>query len=160
MAPKRVIRAGKRGTIRFGYPNAPTAWDKCKILRDRVLAKKGMVRDVQGRAFVTANLQNCKLNKIILREYMMVMKERGTTKIGVLAELAVPLQAFAAMQDVDIPFKVHQDSWAVKRLLSFLRRKWNRDETPRDTLIHIARMSPLKMPRVFISKVGCIACFF
>ena len=121
-----------RGKVRFDYPAAVPEWEKHRDIRDRVMAKKGMFMDTQGRGFVSATLPNSKLNRIFLKQYTTRMVEKKTTKVGSLDELKQPIKEFHDVLKVDCPFRQHQDTWAAKRLLGLLRRKFVREEEPRD----------------------------
>jgi hypothetical protein len=128
-SPKR--KTGRKS--RQIYGRAAQSWDKQKLIRDRLLTKKSMFRDSDGKGFCKTSLTNCFINYDLLKEYTSAMAREHTIMIGTLSELKGPLKEFQKMQRVDNPIFAHQDAWTAKRLLGLLRRKWQRDEAPRET---------------------------
>ena len=132
MAPKIGSKSKKiRGKVRFGFPRAVESWESNNYIRERLKKKLGLPADVDGKGFVAQSMANIKVNFPVLVEYTKEMQKQGVTRIGSLAELAAPLAELYDSWDIKEPFRLHTDTWAVKRLLNLVYRKWHRDESPR-----------------------------
>mgnify|MGYP007004417846 FL=1 len=137
MAPKPVVRyPGKKGSGKKLHTVAKDILVST-IMKQRILEPGLMLRSHTGSAFVDQSLQNLTYNFGCLKPVTKFMAEHGLTKIHSVDALGALFWKCYRLAGRDgTPANrhlAHQDAWAAKRLLGLIRRKWQREEFPRDT---------------------------
>ena len=120
-----------------GFSKLPEQWDAVPNLRRR--AAKGrslLVSAVKDMNQILGNIKNVAENSDVLRPIVETMTSAGnleTPSIEVLSPLILEFYGLASHPSPEQAAALaHQDAWGVKRCLTLLRRKWSRQEMPKD----------------------------
>jgi hypothetical protein len=141
MAPKpRVRYPGKKGSGKKLHTVAKDIMVST-IMKQRIMEPGRMMRSHTGSGFVDQSLQNLTFNFGCLKPVTKFMAEHGLTKIHSVDALGALFWKCYRLAGRDgTPANrhlAHQDAWAAKRLLGVIRRKWQREEFPRDTRLNL-----------------------
>jgi hypothetical protein len=141
MAPKTRVRyPGKKGSGRKLNTVARDILEST-IMKQRIMEPGFMLRSHTGTGFVDSSLQNLTFNFGCLKPVTKFMAEHGLTKIhsvDALGALFWKCYCLAGREVTPANKRLaHQDAWAAKRLLGVIRRKWQREEFPRDTRLNL-----------------------
>ena len=98
-----------------------------------------MVSAVKGVSHVLGNIKNAAENRDVLLPLVRCMAQMGrvdTPSIEVLSPLVIEFYSLAGYPDpAGLEAVAHQDAWGIKRCLTLLRRKWSRNEVPKELRI-------------------------
>ena len=115
----------------------PTAWEGIRSIRNQIQGGRSlMVSTVAGMAGVLGNLKDCSENSECLMAILERMKASltcdtpGVDILSVACRVALELCRYDDQEG--LAAVAHRDAWGMKRCLSTLRRKWARNETPKD----------------------------
>ena len=92
----------------------------------------------QRREYVAASLKNLSFNAPKLRAMTKRLQIVPTCRTPTIDELKKPIAAFYSRNgkpESDHFFAVHNDACTAKRMMARLRRKFSKDETPRETYL-------------------------
>ena len=119
-------------------------WEKEKGLRQLALKGQGIMQGVRRKVdqveVCVGTLRCAARNSFIIKTVTQRMVQHGVVKCPPLGRLFGQMLAFhqqnGPLTDQNILAVAHSDAWGLKRLMSFCRRKWARDETPRVACLH------------------------
>ena len=122
----------------------PQLWDATWHFRNRSLMGQNLTRGLflPGRSgeVVVGSLECCGLNHDLLRPVVKLMGDRGcifTPPVHLLQAAALEFHSACGFPDADALRLVgYDDGWGLKKMLTFLRRKWSKDENPREALLN------------------------
>ena len=112
-------------------------WEECFRLRTQVAQGKSLMLSTSvGSTSCLGNLKDCAENYEPLKATLGKMLISRTLDTPPIDNISVACREFLAMAhypDSDgVPAIAHRDAWSLKRCLSTLRRKWSRQEVPKD----------------------------
>ncbi|CAE7318475.1 unnamed protein product [Symbiodinium sp. CCMP2592] len=122
----------------------PVLWENNRAFRERSLNGQSLLRGIHqpghgDREVVLGNIQCCKLNGEVLKVVLKLMGDEGcifVAKVYLLHAAALEFHSNSGYPEAaSLGAVAHSDGWGLKRMLSFLKRKWMRGQTPRDRLI-------------------------
>ena len=118
----------------------PSSWEDHRQFRTACMEGRSLTVGVFLKEFgdqevVLGTLACCKLNVKLLRALLDCMATTPCIFNPPLHVLQAALLEFYALNHFpdpdDLAAKAHKDGWGLKRMLSFLRRKFTRTEMPR-----------------------------
>ena len=119
------------------FSKIPEQWDAVPSLRRR--AAKGrslLVSATTGIKQILGNVKNIAENYEVLKPIVETMTNVGNIETPGIDTLSPLLLEFYGLASYPSPEEAaglaHQDAWGVKRCLTLLRRKWARQEIPKD----------------------------
>ncbi len=116
-------------------------YDACREIRLRFKENFSIVRETNGAAFVSASLKNMVLNSSVLMPVLEEMKIFGDLEFASIDEVKAALRKFYRAELPDeskwkqLETNIHGDATTIKRLLSGVKRKWSKPETPKDPCV-------------------------
>ena len=122
--------------------DVPSAWEDNRQLRWRSIEGKGLAAGVMLPRFgkqevILGTLDCCKLNAKLLRILLDRMAKTAcifNPPLHILQAACMEFHADNGFPDPNgLASKVGVDGWGLKRMLSFLRRKFSKPEMPRVT---------------------------
>ena len=125
--------------VRVCFDGLGAAWENIPSLRRLADAGKGlMVPTVPGMTACLGSLKEAKENYHALKAVLQIMAAAGSVDTPGIEVLSGCCRNFLELGrypiEADIPMVAHRDAWSLKRCLTFLRRKWARQEYPKDCL--------------------------
>ena len=113
-------------------------WEAQATLRRRASKGKSlMVSTLRDVPQVLGNIKNVAENHEVLLPLVKRMSAAGaldTPAVETLAGFVLEFYSLAGYPDpVRAHALAHQDAWGIKRCLTLLRRKWSRQEMPKDS---------------------------
>ena len=129
-------------------------WESVRELRQRAHSGRsimlGVRRKVDLQEVCLGTLRCASLNYDILRIVLKRMALNGILANPPLGRLYSEFLGFhqqnSTLDGNAVASIAHSDAWAMKRLLTFMRRKWSRTEMPRDTWLCGAPCSVVSCP--------------
>jgi hypothetical protein len=115
-------------------------WDQKLAYRVKARKQELLITSDKGEPYVPATLANCKHNHEMLAGYTQIMCETGKMCTSHIESIKAPLLKFYTMQGTlrdDAKLSIHAQAWAIKRMLGVMKRKWSREECPRDLCLQI-----------------------
>ena len=101
---------------------------------------QGVRRKVDQVEVCVGTLKCAARNSWIVKTVTGRMAKEGVVKCPPLGRLFAEMLSFhqqnGPLTDQNILAVAHSDAWGLKRIMSFCRRKWVRDETPRVAWLH------------------------
>ncbi|CAJ1397021.1 unnamed protein product [Effrenium voratum] len=124
-------------------PSLPALWESQRALRQRSISGKPLVTGIMSRRHgveVCVGSMACvKLNHEVLKPITSAMAESACLQTPGLELLFHEVLAFHVSagypDEKQMAAVAHADAWGLKRMLNFLRRKWYKEETPRDAMV-------------------------
>lgn len=111
-------------------------WEAQRDLRQRCANGGALMVNPRGQGGVLGNLASAKANVAVLSAITGRMAAHGILKaapVDVYSNMVLDFYVAANYPKMSLaPSLAHQDAWGIKRCLSFLRRKWMRNEVCRD----------------------------
>ena len=120
----------------------PEALECRRELRDRSLNGHNLLRGIRQPGHGTAevvqgSLDCCRLNHVALGVLLKVMADNACIfipKVFILQGAMLEFHSNSGYPDPDtLGAAANSDGWGLKRMLSFLRRKWKRQEKSRES---------------------------
>ena len=115
----------------------PASWESVRKLRSQ--SSRGFsvfVSTVEGQTSCRGNKKDCSVNYdalMCILELMLASRTVDTPGVDKLSEVCKDFLEMSNFPDKSaIPVVAHRDAWSAKRCLTFLKRKWARNETPKD----------------------------
>ena len=125
-----VRRAASLATV-------PMEWESHPILRTR--AKQGMslmTSTSPGIVHCLGSLKDCSENHAVLMpvlQGLLAAVTLDTPSVDLLGAKCKTFLQLAAYPDMSAVSAIaHRDAWSLKRCLTTLKRKWSRQEVPKD----------------------------
>ena len=120
------------------FSNIAEEWEAQAPLRRRASKGKSlMVSTVKEVPQVLGNTKNVAENSDVLMPLIKRMAAAGileTPSVETLSPMVLEFYALAGYPDpAGAPALAHQDAWGIKRCLTLVRRKWSRQEMPKDS---------------------------
>ena len=117
--------------------NLPQKWENVRELRGQVADGRSlMLSTVAHTNSCMGNLRDCSANYYALLEVlncMVLSCTIRTPKVDVLGVACTEFLQLARYPDASTLVAIaHRDAWGIKRCLSTLKRKWMRNEVPKD----------------------------
>ena len=115
----------------------PRAWDQRRELRERSINGQNLLRGLRqpghgSLEVVAGTLDCCKLNVEAIGAVLKLMADNAcifVPKVFMLQAAAIEFHGLAGYADPDsLGAAASSDGWGLKRMLSFLKRKWRRSE--------------------------------
>ena len=115
----------------------PKAWDQRRELRERSINGQNILRGLRQPGHgaldvISGSLECCRLNLEALGAVLKLMGDNGcifVPKVFMLQAAAIEFHSLAGYADPDsLGCAANSDGWGLKRMLSFLKRKWKRGE--------------------------------
>ncbi|CAE7304557.1 unnamed protein product [Symbiodinium necroappetens] len=122
----------------------PAVWDGVRAYRERSLNGMNLLRGIVLQAYgpdpvVVGNLECCKVNSDILATILKIMGDVGcifVPRVFLLQGACLEFHCNAGYPEaLSLGGAAYSDGWGLKRMLGFLKRKWMRDQKPRDRTI-------------------------
>ena len=112
-------------------------WDAQPLLRRRAAKGKALlVSTLKDVPQVLGNIKNMAENSDVLKPIVLRMSAEGildTPSVETLTAVVLEFYSLAGYPDpLGAHALAHQDAWGMKRCLTLLRRKWSRQEIPKD----------------------------
>ena len=115
-------------------------WELLRPLRQRAAVGRsllvGVRRKTDSAEVVVGTLKCAQLNCEMVRRLTLRMAKHGVIKNPPLGRLYHEFVSFhqqnGPLTGDDVLVASHADAWGLKRILTLMRRKWSRDEMPRD----------------------------
>ena len=123
----------------------PDVWDQNRHFRNRSLAGQTLTRGLflpsRGKKeVVCGSLECCSLNSDLLRTVVRLMADHGcifTPPVYLLQGACLEFHSNAGFPDANaLGAAGDHDGWGIRKMLTFLRRKWSKTEMPRETWIN------------------------
>ena len=117
-------------------------WEATIGLRRLAAAGKGLVVPTAvGLAGCLGSIKDCRENYDCLKCVLQIMAAAGSVDTPPVEILGVSTREFFELAhypiENDIPAIGHRDAWSIKRNLTFLKRKWVRQEYPKDSILKL-----------------------
>ena len=118
----------------------PILWENNRAFRERSLNGQTLLRGISepghgDREVVIGNIVCCKMNNEVLKIVLKLMGDNGcifVAKVYLLQAAALEFHSNSGYPEAaSLGVVAHSDGWGLKRMLSFLKRKWMRNQTPR-----------------------------
>lgn len=112
-------------------------WDSERDLRARYKEQYSILREEKGEKYIAGSLGNIALNILVLMPILESMAIFGDLELPSVEEIKDALRKFYR-QETDkskwneLETNIHGDAVIIKRLLSSLKKKWGKPETPRE----------------------------
>jgi len=110
-------------------------WEAQRDLRQRCSKGLSLMVNVKGKGPVIGSLANITANHAVLASITGRMAMNGVIKTPPVDQLSALVFNFYVLANfpemTTAATLAHQDAWAIKRCMTTLRRKWQRNETPR-----------------------------
>ncbi|CAE7397433.1 unnamed protein product [Symbiodinium sp. CCMP2592] len=119
----------------------PQAWESKRPLRERSLEGRCLLRGViqpghGNREVVKGNIECCKLNSDVLLILLRIMADDAcifVPKVFLLQGAMLEFHCHAGYPDAaSLGVAAYSDGWGLKRMLTFVKRKWMRGQNARD----------------------------
>ncbi|CAE6972770.1 unnamed protein product [Symbiodinium sp. CCMP2592] len=122
----------------------PPLWENNRFFRQRSLNGQALLRSVSqpghgDREVVIGNIECFKMNNEVLKIVLKLMGDNGcifVAKVYLFQAAALEFHSNSGYPEAaSLGVVAYSDGWGLKRMLSFLKRKWMRKQTPRDRTI-------------------------
>ena len=127
----------------------PQAWESKRALRERSLEGRcllrGLIQPGHGdREVVLGNIECCKLNSEVLLILLKSMADAAcifVPKVFLLQGAMLEFHCHAGYPDaISLGVAAYSDGWGLKRMLTFVKRKWMRGQNARESRLYQVRL--------------------
>ena len=140
----------------------PQAWESKRALRERSLEGRcllrGLIQPGHGdREVVLGNIECCKLNSEVLLKSMADAACIFVPKVFLLQGAMLEFHCHAGYPDaISLGVAAYSDGWGLKRMLTFVKRKWMRGQNARESRLYQVRL----LREVFSFGAVCSVCHY
>ncbi len=122
----------------------PAVLEEKRVFRARSLRERSLLQGVflpsNKREVVHGNLECCRLNIEALSTMLKMMADNAcifVPRVTLLQAVCLEFHSHAGFPNADtLATTAFADGWGFKRMLNFLKRKWRRNERPRESRLN------------------------